>query len=174
MKLLWAAAAALLLHSAEASAQDQPTVSWPAWADSDVAWAAVDGRNTVTGTALLRTRGGEPRTCAALEVTLVPQSAYADERISRIYGVDQQGYRDVHSYPRLEEPPVGYIRSTRTTRCDGQGYFQFDGVPDGSYYVISIVTWTVPGRYVAQTQGGALMAKVSVKGGQTRRVVLGN
>jgi hypothetical protein len=37
-----------------------------------VAWAAREGDNRIEGTALLRTRGGEPRTCATLDVGLIP------------------------------------------------------------------------------------------------------
>jgi hypothetical protein len=161
--------AALLAIASPAVAQDAS----PPWSEQDVAWSAGDGRNAVTGTALLRTRGGEPRTCAGLEVSLVPKSPYADDRIARIYGNNESGYQTLYRYPKLEPAPPGYKAAARSTRCDGQGYFSFDAIPDGTYYVVSVVTWEAAGRYGMQAQGGSLMARVAVSGGQTKRVVLG-
>lgn len=172
----WTIALAITLITAvvtPATAKERVTVPVGVdWNDDAVAWAKARGKNTITGSALLRTRGGEARTCAAVDVYLIPSSPYADARMTLIYGADDRGYRSASAFYNVEDPPVGYIKANRSTICDAQGYFTFDQVPDGTYYITSVVTWSVPGRYVSLTQGGGLMAKVTVEGGETKRVML--
>jgi hypothetical protein len=60
-----------------------------------IAWARETGGNRIEGTALLRTRGGEPRTCAALNVGLIPWSKYAGERMAHLYGSLKAGFNPV-------------------------------------------------------------------------------
>ena len=65
-------------------------------------------------------------------------------------------------------PPPGYVDNTRNTVCNAVGFFTFDRVADGEYFVQSSVTWTVGGR----DQGGALMQRVTVRGAQLKEVKL--
>lgn len=137
-----------------------------------VQWASAKGSNKILGNALLRTRGGEVRTCAGYKVYLSPAVAYSAARMRLIYGSDQQGYRPAQRNPNLEARPAAYEALIRQTVCDAQGNFQFEELPDGEYFVTTDVIWEVPGRYVTSAQGGGLMLKVAVKGGQTIRPVL--
>lgn len=142
------------------------------WSNENVAWSKGVGTNTIKGTALLRTVGGDPKTCAALQVTLVPKSPYAVERMSYIYGLREPAFTAVENHPRLEDPPVGYMETVRQTRCDADGRFSFEEVPDGEYFLTAAITWGIPGRYSTQIEGGVLMQSVKVAGGQTKNIVL--
>lgn len=141
-----------------------------------VAWAQESGENRIEGTALLRTRGGEPRTCAALQVTLVPWSKYSGERIARLYGSLQSGFNERPPYGRMirwENDNEAFYATVRATRCDAEGRFEFDSLPDGEWFVEALVTWEVPRvNFVGGPQGGTLMQRVKLEGGRTEKVVL--
>lgn len=132
---------------------------------AEVAWAAMEGENTVTGSALIRTVGGEVRTCAGFEVSLVPVSAYATDRVQRLYGNTQAGFNPSRSFKSAHPD---YASTIRKQTCDPQGGFTFRNVPDGSYYLQTLVTW----RTYWGEQGGSLMQRVTVEGGEVVDVVL--
>jgi len=51
----------------------------------------------------------------------------------------------------------------RRTQADGEGRFQFDGIPCGAWFVESRVTWEViESAYSSSTQGGPVSAHVRV------------
>lgn len=142
----------------------------------EVAWAVKDGSNTVTGFAVLRTVGGEARTCAGLEARLTPDSSYARERMTTLYGSTSQGTLAANTIAggKSYDPAKtnsSYVSSSRSTRCDGQGHFTFDRVPDGIWYATAIVVWSANPRS-GQYEGGTMMKRIEVRGGQTVRVTL--
>jgi hypothetical protein len=59
----------------------------------------------------------------------------------------------------------------RQTTCDAQGYFAFDHVPDGSFYVAAEVVWKANGNSFIY-EGGALMKPVTLKGGESTKLTL--
>lgn len=126
------------------------------------------GVNIVSGSALIRQNGGGVVTCAGLPVLLVPQTAYATERVKAIYGNTTRGYNPITRRLSFTPDPSTYMQMTRETLCDAQGNFTFPDVADGSFYVISVITWTVANS----PQGGSLMQFVDVRGGQSQQVVL--
>jgi hypothetical protein len=130
-----------------------------------------EGKNTIHGSAFIRQGGGGIVTCAGGPVELVPATDYASARIYALYGSTQKGYNSVKGGKRVDfknEPPL-YDTLTRTTTCDAQGFFKFDKVADGDFYIASIVVWEV-GRF--NYQGGALMQRVTVKGGESKEITL--
>lgn len=139
---------------------------------SEVAWFQAAGSNTIRGSALLRTVGGEVRTCAGLAAYLVPVSAYARERFSMMYGEGDHGFLPAQSGFRFSSTNPEYERMTRTATCDAQGNFSFTALPDGEYFVTALVTWGIPMQYFTRTEGGFLMQRLRVAGGETREVVL--
>lgn len=56
----------------------------------------------------------------------------------------------------------------KTTRCDAQGFFKFEKLADGEYYVTAEVIWKV----AYEMQGGVIAMLVNVKGGETKDIVL--
>lgn len=138
---------------------------------SELDWAKKDGKNTVTGFAVLRTVGGEARTCAGLPVGLSPDSAYARERMMAIYGNTVKGTRPANNPVKFTNDDPSYRSVIRETRCDGQGGFSFEKVPDGTWYVATAVTWKAnPNSPLFE--GGHMMQRVEVRGGQTVKVTL--
>lgn len=66
-----------------------------------------------------------------------------------------------------------YQKAKRTTTCDAQGNFSFTDLPDGEYYVNAMVVWGIPMGYgMVSRQGGPVMQRVSLHGGEHKRVVL--
>ena len=128
------------------------------------------GNNTIKGSALMRQSGGGVVTCAGKTVSLVPAIAYAKEKIQAVYGNTQRGavsYYD--AFLIVFSPDIPYETFSRSSICDAQGFFKFEEVPDGEYFVTVVITWS-GGSYL--TQGGYLMQRVEVKEGKAVEVVL--
>jgi hypothetical protein len=127
------------------------------------------GGNTVSGSGFMKQRGGGVVTCAGSAVALTPATDYASERMEVIYGSMSGGV----SLPKTAginfvPTPLAYMKSARETRCDAQGNFSFDKVADGTFFVTTTVAW----RVGYSTQGGHLMQRVTVQGGQAKSIVL--
>lgn len=131
----------------------------------------VDGSNSVRGSALIRQRAGGVVTCAGRDVALIPATTYADEKLNALYGNTERGFNRASGGKRLsaEGEPAEYRQLIRRTTCDAQGFFKFDKVADGSFYVVTAITWQV-NDYVQE--GGGLMQRVTLSGGNTKELVL--
>lgn len=129
----------------------------------------VDGPNTITGSAVIPQRGGGAVTCAGREVELIPATDYARARIRAIYQNDDHGFFPASGSVRLEEPPEEYRKLRRVTLCDAQGFFRFERVADGEFFVATWIIWHAS-PYIPE--GGGLMRRVAVNGGQRIDVVL--
>ncbi len=129
-----------------------------------------DGNNTIKGSALIRQRGGGVVTCAGYSVYLFPETSYAKERITAIYGNTVRGYRDysIYGVVRFEPDIPEYYELIKRTVCDAQGYFKFANVADGKFFVTTQILWEAGDSW----QGGFLMQHVSVSDGETKEVVL--
>lgn len=121
------------------------------------------GTNTIKGSALLRQQGGGVVTCAGNEVHLIPATEYAKKRMAMIYGS-----RSLSRGLNFESTPAGYLELSRKTACNAQGFFTFENVADGEFFVATRVIWTV--GYAPQ--GGNLANRVNVAGGQAKEIVL--
>ncbi|MEX0960253.1 MAG: hypothetical protein WDZ63_13295 [Burkholderiales bacterium] len=129
------------------------------------------GSNSLRGSALIRQRGGGVVTCAGQDVVLAPATAYASERVKAIYGSEDGGFNPVFGGRRVsfESEPPEFKTLILTTRCDAQGYFKFDQVANGSFYVVTLITWKVS-DYV--TEGGHLCQRITLNGGESKEIVL--
>ena len=125
------------------------------------------GVNQIKGNGFLRQQGGGVVTCAGEPVYLVPATAYAAERMRVIYGSEAGG---LGMEGRGPFPPnvQEYLDPQRDTQCDAQGWFTFDQVADGRFFVITLVRWKVGNS----PQGGYLMRPVTVSGGQMKSLVV--
>lgn len=170
MRLSVAVAAAALL-SACATAQ-KPVVITTAFDPAEIEWFQRPGDNVIRGNAVLRTVGGDAKTCAGLDVHLVPVSTYATERFRAIYGSAEGGLQPARTPVQLSPADPRYEAFRRSTRCDSDGDFVFSGLPDGSYFVTAPVIWGVHNGYFTEKQGGYVMQRVAVAGGERRDVVL--
>jgi hypothetical protein len=138
----------------------------------EMAWARKNGGNTVTGFAVLRTVGGEARTCAGAAAGLAPDSAYGRERLLAIYGNTVKGNRSANNpLPKFTNEDPAYLPLIRQTRCDGQGAFTFEHIPDGVWYVSTSVVWKA-NPSSSLIEGGVMMQRVELRGNQPVRVSL--
>lgn len=129
------------------------------------------GKNKITGSALVRQNGGGTVTCAGQQVTLIPATEYARERIRAIYSNEVSGYISAFgakTYKFIPDVP-NYQLNTKTAVCDAQGFFSFPDLADGEFFVTTWITWQV-NAYVPE--GGGLMKRISLKGGKTENIVL--
>lgn len=173
---LWAlsgsvAACAVLMASCATSNGPVPFYAISAAYDAE-AQVIGPGLNRIRGNAVLRTVGGEPRTCAGDVVHLVRATPYAAERALAAFGAGDRGYRDLYlGDPVFSPEPDHFAASMRSAICDAQGDFEFSGVEDGAYILTTTVAWQVAGASPA-AQGGWLMQRVELVGGEDRRVVM--
>ena len=130
------------------------------------------GNNTVEGSAvlgaLLRKSAGGAVTCAGMPVHIAPVTAYSKARMTALYDNENFGYNPALNGRRLVEPVNFWMEGARKTTCDAQGRFTFENLKDGEYYVSSQIILLVD----TFPDGGVLMKKVSVHGGETKEIVL--
>lgn len=135
------------------------------------------GKNTIVGSSFLTTIGGDIKKCSGRIVTLIPATKYAEKRMNALYVQNGDGfYIPVSVKPQFESvketDESNYWKFTRKTVCDVDGKFEFEKVGDGSFFVVSNVIWGVDGRNGINYYGGAVMRPVSVKNGETKKIVV--
>jgi hypothetical protein len=138
-----------------------------------VAWSKKPGKNSIAGTAELTTRAGTTKTCAGLEVRLVPDAPYTRDRVAMLYGTTDEGFVNAAEAKEVQERSEAvvdpaYKRSHKVSTCDAKGHFAFTNLADGSYYVLAPVVWRAAGN--AGTDGGFLMQRVDLAGGKSKRL----
>jgi hypothetical protein len=127
------------------------------------------GKNVIKGSALMRQKGGGTVTCAGGKVTLLPATSYSRERVGAIYGTTAGGYNNQVPVVFSPPTPAAYTEAVRTTLCDAQGFFTFEDVGDGDWYLQTYIVW---GTNAYMKEGGSLAKEVTVKGNKTVNVVL--
>ena len=138
--------------------------------DANQAMKAIEkGNNSISGEAFLRQNGGGVVTCAGYEVSLVPETLYARERMEIIYGNAIKGYNPVYHRVIISPDNPQYHTTLHKKICSSTGHFEFNDVKDGNYFLTALVVWDAPN---AGKQGGSLMERVSVKGGEKREITL--
>ena len=149
------------------------------FAADEVSFIHQQGNNTVSGSAFMRQGGGGIVTCAGKAVFLVPEGGHSRERIEKFYEIVEEhlttyiaaiGISDmaVGYGKRLPPPSEEYLAATLGTPCDASGKFSFEGLADGSYFIMVEVLWHVGNI----PQGGLLMTPVTIEGGVHRKVVM--
>jgi len=173
MARLWALAGALMVCACASVEPSPPPPMVTAFDPAEMEWAKAPGPNRIRGDGFLRTRGGDVKTCAGLDVWLVPVSNYTAEWASRNYDGQNGGYKpklmSLNPYPSLSQAATQYVLAKK---CDAQGRFAFESLADGAYYVVATVTWEAPSQYGLETQGGELAQRVDVAGGETKTITL--
>jgi hypothetical protein len=106
---------------------------------ADFAWSTRRGGSSIEG--VLAYRGGGGRyTCDGGDVILTPETAWSRRRMIILYGSASAAAVPV-SIVRARTPgaPAGdYARFVRKTTCDAANHFEFEGLPQGSWFVITV------------------------------------
>ncbi len=134
------------------------------------------GSNAIQGSSLFRIRDGSVRTCGGLEVILRPVTGYTEERYMHQFGNTQKGYRSLKDGFKFIPDIPEYYEAQKTQVCGAAGQFHFDNLADGEYFVSTTIAWerlsqTIFGT-VLVADGGTLMQRVKVSGGETVRMTL--
>lgn len=122
------------------------------------------GPAKISGQAFLRRNDGVVVYAAGSDVTLIPASVYARERIAALY----RGGKINSSVPDPTTTDPRYLQMVRKAKADGEGRFEFAGVADGSFYVVTSVFWMAGDL----RQGGGLQELVTVANGQSVNLVM--
>jgi hypothetical protein len=160
----------ILIAMSLAACVGEPVTLTSSFDPEAVRWAKETGTNEITGQAFLRQQGGGVVTCAGERVTLIPSSPYSTERIRAAYGNGPSGVARFMFGTRLPEPDPGFTGTHRTATCDAQGSFSFSGLPDGDYYLVTRVMWTVGNRIIPE--GAGLMHEASLRDGQRANIIM--
>ena len=135
------------------------------FSNEDFAWSAVSGDNAIAGRVAFA-RDGQAWTCAGA-VGLTPDTPYTRRRIGVLYGSTREAAipAAVVRARSVQEAGDDYRSYVRDTRCDDQGRFRFEGLPDGSWYLIA------PVRAEGE-EPVVLMQRVTTARGRTTAVTL--
>jgi hypothetical protein len=128
---------------------------------ADFAWSTRRGGSSIEG--VLTYRGGGGRyTCDGGDVILTPETAWSRRRMIILYGSASAAAVPV-SIVRARTPgaPAGDIALfARKTTCDASNHFSFGGLPDGSWFVITVAK---PADGAGETV--AITRRVETRGG---------
>ena len=156
---------ALLTALAVTACADRPPLKYltrEPFSPQDVAWSTVPGANSLSGSVLFEYWNNQPRPCAEVPVRLVPDSAYARRRLQELYGSDAAGVSSGPGYGGYgpEKFDFRWLESGKTADCN-QGSYSFEGVADGTWYVVS--SWMMPGD--KDGRGVSMFKRVELRGG---------
>jgi hypothetical protein len=135
---------------------------------NDFAWSTATGTGSIDG--ILTYHQGSTRfSCAGSDVVLTPQTAWSRRRMIILYGSAYAAAAPV-SIVRARTPTAGagdYARFARHSSCDASNHFTFGGLPDGSWFVITVGKPVgATGEPIAvtrriETHGGVTVANLS-------------
>ena len=155
------------------SCASDPVLLTEAFDEAEAEEQIKDGKNTIEGSAVWREKKGGVQKCSGYRVYLYPATKYAEERAKHLFGERKNGSREASKEKVVFIPDEkAFHRLSRRTVCDVDGKFEFENVGDGDYFLTTKIVWGNPDEPDEQTEGGNLMQKISVKGGQKIKVVL--
>lgn len=159
-------------------AKSVPFHASKAFDPAEVSWFdGQEGENVILGSASLRTKAGNTIPCPSEEagVLLIPDSGYARERMEWLFGSQEGGFIAAREELKDDFPSRTYEQNLRTATCDHQGNFAFGNLPDGTYFLTATVGWRkIATDGSAHWEGGGLMRRVQVSGGQRVQIKLGS
>jgi hypothetical protein len=136
----------------------------------EVKWIQNKGNSSISGKAFLQLNKNEKKGCASFGVELLPVAKYSNERIFKTYGNNSQGQVLLKDNPPKFTPDhPKYHELVIKTVCDEKNAFTFNDLPAGDYYVIAFIIWK---DEKGQDDGGAVMKKLSLGGGEDKTIDL--
>jgi hypothetical protein len=120
-------------------AETPPAGSATTFDARDFAWSTAAGEGAIAGSMTYH-RGAARYSCAASDVLLTPETAWSRRRMIILYGSATAAAVPV-SIVRARTPTAGtgdYARFVRRTKCDSDGRFAFQNLPDGAWFVITV------------------------------------
>ena len=129
--------------------------------ENDFAAFEQKGTSTITGQAFLKTRGGEVRYGAGETVTLIPETPYTREL-----------WNAFMTPTKITNLDNRWSSHNKEALADGNGNFEFNNLPAGSYFLECDVYWEVPGQYGMQRTGDTVKKQIKIEDGEKVKVIL--
>jgi hypothetical protein len=126
---------------------------------------AENGTAKITGQAFLKTAGGDVKVAAGNTIELWPATGFVKE----IRRIKDAGFDVANLTVEHVQTMRPYIRESIG---DAQGGFEFTDLPAGEYMLETYLTWKVPGRDGLYDTGGLISTFVTLKEGETKRIML--
>ena len=102
---------------------------------ADFAWSAIPGTGRIEGRLTYR-QGPMLYTCA--NVALIPESPFSTRRMMTLYGSANSAAAPVSEVQSRTTPaPSGFNEFVKAASCDAQNHFNFAGLPDGAWFLIT-------------------------------------
>lgn len=116
-----------------------PRPSSAAFSADDFAWSGGSGRGSIDGRVAF-SRDGQAFACTG-SVALTPDTPYTRARFQTLYGsTDRAAVPEAVVRARtVENPSADYRSFVRSTTCQN-GRFEFSGLPDGDWFIITPVS----------------------------------
>jgi hypothetical protein len=137
----------------------------PSFSAEEAAFIRKPGTGVIVGHAFRTRSKGQVVNAAGEVVRLIPATAYARERFSRIFV--RTKFLPHWRYPNDQIDPL-YAQFTRTTKTTARGRFSFDKVAPGSYFVSTQVIWGEEDAIFRE--GGTVYDEVTLTGKETEPV----
>lgn len=161
--LLALMAAAAVSACATATPLAPPTAS-SAFSVEQFQWSSANGTNRITGQ-IASGDNGVPFSCIG-SAGLTPQTPYTSARFETLYGSTERAQLPaaVVRARTVEDAQADYRSFVRSVPCEANR-FAFDGLPDGSWFVI------VPVR-AGEGEINVMMRRVQTRGGRVSNLSL--
>lgn len=131
--------------------------------ESDFAWALQPGTGVIAGQGVLRAQGGILMLATGETVTLVPKTPFTDDIVA---ATRTEGFFD--RFDNAKKPPA-YEKYRRVVIADDQGYFRFENLPAGEWYIVTRVLWLTSDQLGQSILNGGLMwGQITLKDGEVR------
>jgi hypothetical protein len=110
------------------------------------------GTASLSGSAFMKTRGGDVKVCAGNNISMQPKSSHSDEWFAHA----------ILRYERMTPPDPKVANFVRTTVGDARGDFKFLNVAAGKYYIVCKISW------LSRTGkgGGTAFAQITIEEGE--------
>ena len=136
---------------------------------ADFAWSQASGTGAIIGQ-VTHKEGGQQYGCSDQGVILSPETAWVRRRMEILYLSADNATLPAGDV-RARTPPernADYNAFVKRATCDATGRFTFTNLPDGPWYVISVIR-SAPGQTAGEM---AVMRRVVIRNGNTARVNL--
>lgn len=169
-------AAALLMVSACATPGAPPVgpgapppAVTSAFRASDFVWSTIPGAGRIDGQLGYRP-AGRVHSCAHAGVLLTPDTPWVRSRMNILYSSTERAALPAEEVRRRTPPgrSQDYSAYVRRTTCDANGRFSFSGLPDGTWYIITVARPAVAGA----SPDMAIMRRVTTRGSRVINVTL--
>jgi hypothetical protein len=140
-----------------------------AFSTADFAWSTKPGKGSIQGQVGYKI-SGKTFVCSENGVILSPETPWVRRRMEILYQSGDHATQPAADV-RARTPPernTEYEKMVKRAQCDATGHFMFDNLPDGAWYVISVI------RAAPNVSAGemAVMRRVVIRGGNVARVTL--